>query len=205
MKTDRRTLYAALSVISIMFVAQGVAHAKKPWGRWGRGGGARIRCAHALLNAPPEVLKARLSLTDDQLNRIQALRTNFLTKRIKQRSQLQLVQLQLRTLLEADLPDQGKVLTQMRKARGIRGKIQEERVKAQLKMLTVLKKEQRTLLRAQCPGWGGKGAFKGGGPWGRKRGFGPGRGWGRGGRGGRGPGGPGGGGGGGWGPGSGGW
>lgn len=190
----KRTIYALLSAMSFLLVAEGVAHAKKPWGR---GGGARIRCARALLKAHPEVLKAKLNLTNDQLIRIQTLRTNFLTKRIKQKAQLQLVQLQLRTLLEADLPVQNKVLTQMRKARGIRGKIQEERVKAQLKMLTVLKKEQRTLLRTHCPGWGHKGAFRGG-PWGRKgKGFrrGHGRGWGRGGRGGGGGWGPGGGGG----------
>lgn len=133
-----------------------------------------------LMHAPPDVLKSQLKLSDAQVTSIEAIRTNVLTKRITLKAEIQKLQLKNRKLMQADLPDERQVLTAMRKGRALRGKLQEEHAKGQIKILAALTKEQRTELRAKCPmGWGlgqpGGGWGKGGR--GRGRG-GHGRGWG---------------------------
>ncbi len=155
--------------------------------------GLRMGCAGMLMRAHPDMLKIRLGITDAQLAKIQAVRNNVISKRISSRAQLAQIRLKLRTLGEQDLPDEKKVLNLMRTARGVRGRMTEEGVKAHLKILRMLKKAQRAMLRATCAqrtGWGQRGNRR----WGKGgRGFGR-RGGGRGfgGRGLGGPGGPGG-------------
>jgi hypothetical protein len=136
------------------------------------------------MHAPPEVLKTQLALNDAQLAKVQAIRNNFLNKRITYRAQIQKLRLQQRQLMESsNLPSEAKVLQLMRKKRAIRGKLAEERVKAWMRSLKLLSKEQLALVKARCPGpgwgWGWKGRGRG---WGRGPGWhrgGPG--WGRGG------------------------
>jgi len=140
-----------------------------------------------LMHAPGDVLKLKLGLNDGQVAKLLPIRTAFQSKRITLTAQMQQIGLQLRTLFEAgDLPDTNKVIDLSRKLRNVRGNLEEERIKTQLKLLGTLTKEQRTKLRTECmhgprPGMGKGG--RGGGRWG-----GPGGGWGHpGGGGGPGP------------------
>jgi Spy/CpxP family protein refolding chaperone len=191
MKAKFSKVLLGAAAVATLSLAGGAAEA-----RWGRGGGGPGfggpgRCGKMLLHAPPEVLKARLSLNDAQLAKLQAVRVNVLTKQIKLKAELDQHRLVMQQLMQQDLPPQAKVLQQMRKARSLRGVLQEERVKAYLKALAVLTTQQRQLVRAQCP-WGMGQRWGRGHGWGRGDGCGRGGpGW-RGGRGGRGPGGPGG-------------
>jgi hypothetical protein len=153
-----------------------------------------MRCRAAVLRAPLPVLKQRLGLDDAQASRIQAIRTNYQQKLAKHSGRLEKHRVAMQQLMQADVPDQGKVLAEMRRGRALRGKIREERAKARLKILATLNKDQRNLLRSWCPrlgaggpGWGqgaglGRGgAWGAGGGWGRGRGGGRGGGWCRGG------------------------
>lgn len=162
----------------------GPGHGHGP-GMWGERMGGLRHCGKMLMHMPPEELKAKLKLDDKQLARAEALRDNLANKHIDLKAKLAKDALKLRKLMEADLPDQGKVLAQMRRMRSTRGVLAEEKVKAYLGFLSLLNAEQRKQVRELChrPG---RGFGKGWGP-GRRGGHG-GRGWGPGG-----PGGPGGG------------
>jgi Spy/CpxP family protein refolding chaperone len=140
----------------------------------GMGGGMR-RCMRHLMMAPPEALKARLGLSDQQIGQIQSIRTNVLTKSIKLGSEAKLTGLQLIPLMQSDIPDEGKVLAVHRKVRSLLGQIAEERIKAGIAVLKVLSKDQRAKMRAECLSGG-----RGGGP-GKEKGKGFGGGWGQGG------------------------
>ena len=155
------------------------------WGAGGWGGGPRLRCARLLMWAHPDALKAKLALNDGQVARISKVRMNFVQKRVTVRAEIQKLRLQMRTLYESsDIPNEQKLLNLMRKIRGQRGKLNEERVKTHLRVMRILTKEQRVQLRAKCMELGPGRGFRGR-PWGRGR-------RGPGGPGGPGPGGPGG-------------
>jgi Spy/CpxP family protein refolding chaperone len=179
---------AAALALSLIALAALPAHARfGGFGRMGMASGVG-RCGRMLMRAHPDVLKSKLGLSDKQLQQIQPLRQQVASKSITLGAQMAQLGLQLRTAMEADLPDQNKVIDLSRKLRNVKGQLVEERIKAGLKLLQILTKEQRAQLRAQCAGGGGFG----GGKWGR--------GWRRGGHGGFGGGGGGGHHGAGWGP-----
>ena len=113
-----------------------------------------FRCGRALMHAHPDVLKAQTRTHWCQLKTIQAVRTNFFNKRVDLRAAMDKEQIKLRALWDADVPNEGQVLAHMRKVRGLRGKLHEERVKAQIKVLRTLTKQQRTTLRANCAKFG---------------------------------------------------
>ncbi|MBK6846175.1 MAG: periplasmic heavy metal sensor [Proteobacteria bacterium] len=120
----------------------------------GRRGGPGHPCMALLLHAPPPMLKAKLGLDEAQIKKVQGLRDALMGKGIDLRAQAQKQQLALKKLLEQDLPQEAAVLEALRKLRGVRGQLQEERVKAMLQVLAVLSAPQRAKLRAECPGAG---------------------------------------------------
>jgi Spy/CpxP family protein refolding chaperone len=145
-----------------------------------------------------EVLRARLGLSDGQVAKIQAIRSNLLAKQVKHRTATEGLWSKMALLDQAEIPDQNKTLALMRQIRARRGKMQEEQIKARNKTLAVLTPDQRRVFRSLCPGpgagmgwgggwgrgmgWGGgrgRGISRGGG-WGWGRGWGRGGGWGRG-------------------------
>jgi Spy/CpxP family protein refolding chaperone len=140
------------------------------------------------MRAPLDVLKAKLKLTDAQVAQVKALREAFVAKRDAFRAQVQKDRAEMQKLYAAADPDEGKILSQMRKIREQRGPLMEERVKARLALRKLLTPEQRKLLPAGCPqmgpgggkGWGGgRGRCgEGGCGWGRGKGGGRGGGWG---------------------------
>lgn len=154
--TDRFTSRVLLSTGALLLLG-GVAAAKHGW--YGHGGGPQAGaaghpCKALLLHAPPMVLKAKLGLDDAQIKKLQGLRDALMGKGIDLRAQAQKQQLALKKLLERDLPQEAAVLEGLRKLRGVRGQLQEERVKAMLQALALLSAPQRAKLRAECPGAG---------------------------------------------------
>jgi Spy/CpxP family protein refolding chaperone len=145
----------------------------------GMGMGPIAHCGMMLMHAPPAALKAKLGLNDGQIAKLQPLRTNFQSKKIGLEAQAKQAGLQLKTYLEtADLPDQKKVLDLARKINNVHWQIVEERVKAQIQIMQILTKDQRTKLRTDCATMGPGGPGKGGhGHWGGGQGgHGPGHG-----------------------------
>jgi Spy/CpxP family protein refolding chaperone len=152
-----------LVVTGILF-SQGMAQAQPVGPGPMKGPGAGGPCGRGLMRAQPDLLKAQLGLSDAQLGQLQAVRTNMVNKEAQLRGQMQQHQLQMQSLMAADLPDLNKVLEVERKIRGLHGQLTEERIKAHLKFMQLLSQQQRTALRAACPGGGGRGlAWRGGG------------------------------------------
>lgn len=145
-----------LLTASALLLLGGVAAAEHGWrGHGGRPpGGPGHPCMALLLHAPPPMLKAKLGLDEAQIKKVQGLRDALMGKGIDLRAQAQKEQLALKKLLEQDLPQEAAVLAGLRKLRGVRGQLQEERVKAMLQVLAVLSAPQRAKLRAECPGAG---------------------------------------------------
>lgn len=162
-----RRLMLPIGLLALLTIPS-LAEARGPWGPGGgrgRGGpGKMFRCGRALMHAHPDVLKAQLGLTGAQLKTLQAVRTNFFNKRVDLRAAMGKEQIKLRALWDADVPNEGQVLAHMRKVRGLRGKLHEERVKAQIKVLRTLTMQQRTKLRANCAKFGPGGGRGFGGP-----------------------------------------
>jgi len=95
-------------------------------------------------------MKERMGLSTQQIKTIVAARDNFFQKRIVHHAEVQRTKLQMRKLMQQDLPPQKQVLQVMRKARNLRGKVKEERVKTHLKILSTLSADQRKTLRKRC-------------------------------------------------------
>lgn len=175
--STKRTVALTLAT-GVMFTA-GFAFARPGHGGCGKAYGMHripgVRCSRMLMHASPDRLKAKLGLTDQQLAKIEPVRTNFLRKRIRFKADLKQQRLDLRRLMWQEAPSEGKVLALMRKSRGVRGRLAEERVKAHLKVLSILTPDQRKKVRARCGGPGGGGFGDGPCPhcakkWGGKRG-----------------------------------
>ena len=113
-------------------------------------GGPMKRCGKMLLRAHPDMLKEKLGLSDDQISNIRTARNAFLTEKVKLESKVAEQKVRLRILFEEDLPNEGKVLDAMRKARNAKGQMKEASVKTLLKLMRVLTPEQRKEMRKKC-------------------------------------------------------
>lgn len=103
------------------------------------------------MKAHPDMLKAKLGLSDTQIQTIQKTWYNMASKKIKTRAAVQQLRLKMRMMMQADMPDENKVLALHRKIRALRGKMAEEKIKAKFKVMRTLTKQQRTKYRAMCP------------------------------------------------------
>ena len=151
------TTQVALFALGAIFFLASVAEAQP--GHWGKKG-RRGRRGCKLMKAHPDVLKAKLGLNDTQIKKIQKIGYNKATKAIKTRAEVQLLRLKMRQLMQADMPDENKVLALHRKMRSLRGKMAEEKIKSKFKVLRTLTKEQRAKYRAMCPRGMGHGKWR---------------------------------------------
>jgi Spy/CpxP family protein refolding chaperone len=103
------------------------------------------------------------------VTQLQAIHSNVKTKGEPIHQALKQHREEMQKLMEQDIPDQEQVRKGVRQGRTLRGKLQEEKIKAAIKALKILTVEQRAMLRQTCKGQGGHG-------WGRQ-GMGPGRGF----------------------------
>lgn len=160
-KRDRSRVSAlvALACLQLAFTAgAGSANARHHYGD------GMKRCMHELMHAHADALKTRLKLSPAQVKQIEAIRSSLWTTKGKLAGQLEQERANGKILWQGDLPDQGKALAHLRKVHNLRGQMREEKLKAHLKILALLSKDQRAQLRTQCAEQGMKGmGCKGGG------------------------------------------
>jgi len=118
---------------------------------------------------------AGLNLTAEQNQKMQALRESFLKETLPMRNEMQIKQLELRTLWSQTNPDEGKILAKQKEINALRAQLQEKGTKNRLEMRKILTPEQQAQLGAYGPGFGMGHGMRGGMMGG---GFGPGRGMG---------------------------
>ena len=126
----------------------------------GTGGGRLARPAYrANLYERPlvsEMLAEQdaLGLAPDQVQRLQALRTNFEKQAVELQANIQVAQVDLNDLLGASRPDMGKVEAQIQKIASLRAQLQIARIKALDSGRAVLSQEQWQKFAAMTPAWG---------------------------------------------------
>lgn len=90
-----------------------------------------------------EKMAKALDLTDDQLSRIKAIRTDQEKSAIRTRADLELAELDLRQLMDQDPLNLSKVEGVMKRLEGLRTKLHLSAIKSHESMKTVLTPEQR--------------------------------------------------------------
>ena len=86
-----------------------------------------------------------LGLTDDQINKIQGIQTDFRRQQIKTGSDIQLAQIDLQQEMMKDSPDMAKVEPTIKRINGLQAELQIAGVKASLASKNVLTPQQRQM------------------------------------------------------------
>jgi len=140
--------------------------------------------------APPDP-EAELGLSEEQLSQLRALRSEAAKAGLRARTDMQLKQMELEELLEAEEPNEAAIQSKLRELSDARHALMQQRITNRLAMRRVLTPEQRAKWNKMRRHFARRGMMqrfrgqRGFGPRGRgQRGFRPGRGFGPG----RGPG-----------------
>ena len=170
-----KKMIVGLMVVALLATA-GLAMAQG-WGRgmgYGPGPCAGYGPGSEMGYGPKGSWGPALNLTAEQNQKIQAMRESFFKESLPLRNEMQIKQLELRTLWAQTNPDQEKILAKQKEINALRAQMQEKATKNRLEMRKVLTPEQQAQLGAYGPGFG-----PGSGPgMGMRGGFGPGRGMG---------------------------
>jgi len=170
-----KKMIVGLMVVALLATA-GLAMAQG-WGRgmgYGPGPCAGYGPGSGMGYGPMGSSGPALNLTAEQNQKIQAMRESFFKESLPLRNEMQIKQLELRTLWAQTNPDQEKILAKQKEINALRAQMQEKATKNRLEMRKVLTPEQQAQLGAYGPGFG-----PGSGPgMGMRGGFGPGRGMG---------------------------
>ncbi len=171
----KKTIVAVLIVAFL--VTAGVAMAQG-WGRGPGYGPGPSGPGYGPGYGPRGAWGPGMNLTPEQDQKMQALREGFLKETLPLRNEMQIKQLELRTLWAQTNPDQAKILAKQKEINVLREQLQEKGTNNRLEMRKILTPEQQAQLGAYGPGigrgYGMRGGMMGGG-------FGPGRGMGYGG------------------------
>ena len=166
-----RKMIVGLMVVALLATA-GMAMAQG-WGRgmgYGPGPGAGYGPGSGMGYGPKGSWGPALNLTAEQNQKIQAMREGFFKESLPLRNEMQIKQLELRTLWAQTNPDQEKILAKQKEINALREQMQEKGTKNRLEMRKILTPEQQAQVGAFGPGFGPGRGMKGG--------FGPGRGMG---------------------------
>ena len=106
-----------------------------------------------------KMMKAKLGLTDAQIQQIKAIRSDLRAKIATPRKQLQPLRKQMHSLMTADLFDAARIYAVRSQLRSLRQVITEERFKAKLQWMQLLTKEQRTKMMQLKKGKHRRGKF----------------------------------------------
>ena len=170
-----RKMIVGLMVVALLATA-GMAMAQG-WGRgmgYGPGPGAGYGPGSGMGYGPKGSWGPALNLTAEQNQKVQAMREGFFKESLPLRNEMQIKQLELRTLWAQTNPDQDKILAKQKEINALRAQLQEKGTRHRLEMRKVLTPEQQAQIGAFGPGFG-----PGSGPgMGMRGGFGPGRGMG---------------------------
>jgi len=170
-----RKMIVGLMVVALLATA-GMAMAQG-WGRgmgYGPGPGAGYGPGSGMGYGPKGSWGPALNLTAEQNQKVQAMREGFFKESLPLRNEMQIKQLELRTLWAQTNPDQDKILAKQKEINALRAQLQEKGTRHRLEMRKVLTPEQQAQIGAFGPGFG-PGAGRG---MGMRGGFGPGRGMG---------------------------
>ena len=107
----------------------------------------------------PGAWAAKLNLSAEQTQKMQALREGFFKETIPLRNEMMIKKLELQTLWAQAKPDEGKILAKQKEINALRAQFQEKATKHRLEARNILTPEQQAQV----------GTF-----WGAGRGFGPG-------------------------------
>ncbi len=168
-----KKVIVGLMVVALLPTA-GLAMAQG-WGRgmgYGPGPGAEYGPGYGP-GYGPRGAWANLNLTPEQTQKLQAMRESFFKENLPLRNDMQVKQLELRTLWAQTNPDQEKILAKQKEINALRAQMQEKGTKHRLEMRKILTPEQQAQVAAFGLGFGPGHGMKGG--------FGPGRGMGPGG------------------------
>ncbi|HIE27154.1 TPA: periplasmic heavy metal sensor, partial [Candidatus Poribacteria bacterium] len=125
---------AALLVVGMVSIA------------FSRGGGRRGRGFRPGLGREPGIVKQapeRLNLTEEQQEKLQALRTDFAKAALPLRNEIQIKSLELRQLWIADELDEGAIVAKSKEISALRTQLQENMIYHRLDVAKILTKEQR--------------------------------------------------------------
>ncbi len=169
----------------------GMMGAQTPQGGQGTGPGAMmgprsgrgalgVRRGLSLYERPliSEVLSVQqqLGLSADQVGRLQTLRTDFEKEAIKRSAEVQVAEVDLSSLLEADRLDLSKVEAQVKKIAALQAELRVARIKTLEQGRAVLTQDQWQKFESLAPGMGRMGpsgmmgsGMMGGGPYGPHR------------------------------------
>jgi len=117
-----------------------------------------------LLRIDPAKLKAKLGLTDGQVQQMRAITDAVRSRTKAQRDQIRPLRRQLRALMWADVIDANAINTVREQLKAVRLLLKDERFKAKLQVMQVLSKDQRDKMqrmhRERMQRWQGK-AYRG--------------------------------------------
>ncbi len=102
--------------------------------------------------------RSQLGLTDEQVEQLRALRSNFEKEAIRTGADLRILELELDDLLDAEQVDLAKVEAMVRKEEATRASLRLSRIRAIEQAKTALTAEQRQRLRSAVEAWEGPGA-----------------------------------------------
>ena len=164
-----KKMIVGLMVVALLAPA-GVVMAQG-WGR-GMGYGPGPGTEYGPGYGPRGSWAANLNLTAEQTQKTQAMRESFFKETLPLRNEMQVKQLELRTLWAQTNPDQEKILAKQKEINALRAQMQEKGTKHRLEMRKILTPEQQAQVAAFGLGFGPGGGMKGG--FGHGRGMGPG-------------------------------
>ncbi len=169
-----KKMIVGLMVVALLATA-GLAMAQG-WGRgmgYGPGPGTEYGPGYGPGYGPRGSWGANLNLTAEQNQKMQAMRESFFKETLPLRNEMQVKQLELKTLWAQTNPDQEKILAKQKELNALKAQMQEKGTLHRLEMRKVLTPEQQAQIGAFGPGFGSGYGMRGG--------FGPGRGMGPGG------------------------
>ncbi len=146
-----------------------------------RGSGWRGRHGDGMQMLDNPALQEQLGLTEEQTERLRALRSDAAKSGIRTRAELRIKRLELRELLQAEEPDRARIEKKVRELSDARYAAQMQRIDQRLAFRSVLTPDQREKMRSLRRQFrqrrGGRGFGSGPRRFGpRRRGSGPGRG-----------------------------
>lgn len=144
-----------LTILSMgsLIMFGGTSEAGQGWGKDGaQAPGAmqrhfRGRGHGGLLRGDPAVLKARLGLSDAQVQQVKAIGDTLRARTKAQRDQLRPLRQKMRALMQADAIDVGAIYAVRSQIHAIQQVLNDEGFRARVQMLQVLTKEQREKMK----------------------------------------------------------
>ncbi len=162
-----------LTVLTIALAGQSSASAQGPhWGYhdrgpcagscgegvgmpFGRGMGERRGGGEGFMDALEEI-----DLSNEQIDKIKAIRENAHKLNIPLRGQLELKQVEIRELMNGDKPDKEKVAARIKEMEAIKVQMDVNRSNAHIDVISQLTKDQRNKIEKEMFGRGGPGKKK---------------------------------------------